>query len=194
MAEQINDNADRQMDYKNTVAVKNKWIADIDLSVISPELSKIVLPLVNFAIPEVNISTAKTYYRGVEFEIPTGVFKPSAREITFNYLIDQDWNNYISLYQWINLYCPIEQVVPDNMITRKDSPIQTTFPILPINVYLLSAYKLPLVRIKYDNCYIKQFGDIMLDYQEDPEVIKQEFTIRCTDFSIFKINQSATTP
>lgn len=192
--DQIVESADKQMDYKNTGAVKNKWIADIDLSIISPDLSKVVLPLTEFTIPEVSVSTAKTYYRGVEFEIPTGVFKPTAREITFGYLIDQDWVNYISLYQWINLYCPVEQVTPDELIARQDNYVETTYPILPINVYLLGAYKTPLVRIKYENCYIKQFGDISLAYQDDPDIIKQEFTIRCTDFSIFKINQNATTP
>jgi hypothetical protein len=60
---------------------------------------------------------------------------------------------------------------------------------IPINVYLISEYKVPILKITYNNCWVKGFNELNLSYQEDPEPIKHGFTCAYSDFKLEKIKQ-----
>lgn len=180
--------ANDQMDFKNSYAVKNKWIADIDLSKVSPSLSKITLHLADFTIPAVDVGSTSSSYKGIALDIPTHVLQPSNRQITFSYMIDLNWSNYFTLYQWANLLGNVEDITPTTeAITLATNITDKAVKSIPINVYLLDAYKVTILKIAYDNCWIKQFSELNLSYQDDPEVIKHSFTFSYSNFKLSQI-------
>jgi hypothetical protein len=175
-------------DYKNTNAAQNKWIADISLSRMSVDFKDISLHLANFSIPELLIGSTSIQYKGTALEIPTKVIQPENRTITFSYMIDISWDNYFALYQWANLIGTTENVLPNTLpINLRDEFLNKTIKAIPIYVYLLSEYKKPILKITYDNCWIKSFSELSLSYQEEPDVIKHSFTIAYSNFKLEKI-------
>jgi hypothetical protein len=177
-----------QMDFKDGFAVKNKWIADIDLSKISPDLKKITLHLADFTIPGINIGSASSAYKGISLDVPTHVMLPADRTVIFSYMVDITWLNYFSLYQWTNLLGNVENITPSIDPLRISDPIlYKAVKSIPINVYLLNSYKTPILKIAYDNCWIKHFTELNISYQEEPEVIKHSFTLSYSNFRLEQI-------
>jgi hypothetical protein len=184
--------AQNLIDFKDGFAAKNKWIADIALSRISPDLKNITLHLAEFDIPAVNIGSTTTAYKGIAQEIPTHRLIPQDRTITFMYMIDLIWTNYYTLYQWANLLGNIEDITPnlDPKLKLTDAMNAKAVKSIPINVYLINAYKNPILKLTYNNCWIKHFAELSLSYQDEPEVIKHAFTCAYSDFKLERIPQA----
>jgi hypothetical protein len=56
---------------------------------------------------------------------------------------------------------------------------------VPINVFLLSAFKTPIMNISYKDCWLQQLGEIAFDYrdaQDSPAV--HSFTVKYSHFTI----------
>jgi hypothetical protein len=183
--------ATQLIDFKDGFAVKNKWIADIFLSKVSPNLKDITLHLAEFSVPSIEVGSTTTAYKSIVQEIPTHTIQPTDRRITFSYMVDITWLNYFSLYQWANIIGNIEDITPTLDPLNQGNAIKNkAIKSIPINVYLINAYKQPIFKIAYDNCWIKQFSELSLSYQEDPEVIKHSFTFV---YSNFRLEQIAVT-
>lgn len=177
--------AEDQMDFKNGYTVKNKWMADIDLSKISPSLKKISLHLADFTIPGVNVGSTSSSYKGIALDIPTHIMQPSDRVVVFSYMIDISWVNYFSLYQWANLLGNVEDITPTTEpLTLATNITDKAVKSIPVNVYLLDAYKNIIIKIAYDNCWIKQFSELNMSYQDEPDVIKHSFTLSYSNFKL----------
>jgi len=179
----------QQIDFKDGFAAKNKWIADISLSKISKDLKDVTLHLAEFSIPAINLGSTTTAFKGVAQEIPTHTILPTDRTITFSYMIDLTWINYFTLYQWANLLGNLENITPDvnPALSLTDAMNAKAIKSIPINVYLINAYKQPILKLVYNNSWIKHFAELNLSYQEEPEVIKHSFTCAYSDFKLSKI-------
>lgn len=175
------------LDVQNSFAVSNKWIADIALSKISPANNNDTSLKADFSIPDINIGTTSLAYKSITVEIPTKVIQPDNRHITFKYMLDIEWNNYFGLYQWTNLIGATENILPTTT-TIINAEYKDKLKAVPINVFLLNEYKKPIMKICYNNCWIKQFSELSLSYQDDPNPIKHSFTCNYTDFKLEKIN------
>lgn len=176
-----------QIDFKDGFAVKNKWIGDIPLGRISTGFKDISLHLTDFSIPELKIGTTTTSYKGVSMILPTHVQNPQSRTVKFSYMIDLNWDNYISLYQWANIIGNAENIMP-NINTIIHSDLNRVLNAVPINVYLIDSYKKPILKFTYNNCWINDFEGIQLGYQEDPTVIKHTFTCAYTNFTVDRLS------
>jgi len=175
------------MDFKDSFSVRNKWIADVPLSRISPNLKDVSLHLTDFTIPAINVATTFSPYKGIAVEIPTHIIQPTDRNITFSYMIDINWDNYFSLYQWSNMMSPLEDITPvDNLTVNLDMQ-EKYIKSIPINVFLISEYKTPILKVTYNNCWIKGFNELGLSYQDEPDPIKHGFTCVYSDFKLEKI-------
>ena len=178
---------EQQIDFKDAYAVRNKWIADIALSTISPDIKDVSLHLADFSIPAVNVGGTSVSYKGIAQEIPTHTIQPIDRNITFSYMIDITWENYFTLYQWANLLGNIENVLPTAQPLKLTDTIATkAIKSVPINVYLINAYKTPILKLVYTNCWIKHFTELSLSYQDEPDSIKHSFTFAYSDFKLSK--------
>lgn len=179
--------ADILMDFKDGYSVRNKWIADIPLSKISNDFKDVSLHLAEYTIPGVAVASAYMQYRGISLEIPTNIIQPADRNITFSYMVDITWLNYFSLYQWSNLMSPSDNIMPKSPLILNDAMLTKAIKSIPINLYLISEYKEPILKVTYNNCWIKGFGELQMSYQDEPEVIKHSFTCAYSDFKLERI-------
>jgi hypothetical protein len=163
------------------LAVTNKWICDIPLSTVLPDLEDVSLNLVSFSIPSIEISKAEFSYLGNAIEIPTGVVNPSDKTITFNYLIGSEWGQYVNLYKWVSALGTVN--TPMNEPSATDTTNYKKYS-LPIRVYMLGSFKKTALSFKYDNSWIDQFSEITMDYSDDPATINHSFTISYSDFTM----------
>lgn len=160
-------------------AVTNKFVMYIPIqNVLGPEFKAIELNLTRFSIPQVLIGSTTVSFKGYSAEIPTGVINPDTKELTFEYIVDANWNNYRSLYCWaanIGVVTPVTQ--------QSTNPADMTR-LLPVRVYLLDQYKRKIIEFVYENCWIKVFQDLALDYTQTPGEVHHSFTLAYTNFSI----------
>jgi hypothetical protein len=161
------------------LAVTNKWVCDIPLSTVIPDIEDVSLNLVTFSIPAIEMSKAEFSYMGNAVEIPTGVVNPSDKTITFNYLIGSDWSQYRNLYKWVSalgtVNTPMTEASPTDVSNYKKYS-------LPIRVYILDEFKKTVLSFKYSNSWINMFSEVSMDYSDDPTTINHSFTISYSDF------------
>jgi hypothetical protein len=182
--------AEALLKYIDTYGVKNKWIADVPLSVISPDFSDVIFPFTDFVIPEITIGGASTSFKGISVEVPTSITHQADRNITLSYLINEDWTNYFYLYQWANIMNKIEDLTPtDPVKTQNALPKPGIYKVLPVYAILIDVYKKPILKVTYHNAWIKHFAELSLDYQSEPAPIKHSFSLHYSHFSIEKVNK-----
>jgi hypothetical protein len=76
-------------------------------------------------------------YKGYTKYMPTKIMNPDTKELTLEYLIDEKWHNYKSLYLWMNsTEGNINKTVKDETI----APITPNM-YLPLRIYLLDNFK-----------------------------------------------------
>jgi len=98
-------------------------------------------------------------FKGYQKEIPTKVLNAENKELTLTYIVDENWNNYKSLFAWIS--------APEGTINPiiKDASKAGIQPndYIPLRIYLLDNYKKKIIQFVFENCWIKIFNDMQLD-------------------------------
>lgn len=81
--------------------------------------------------------TDSVSYKGYSKAIPLKVLNPDTKELTLEYIVDEKWQNYKALYNWMSgIYGTINPVT-DTSTTEKISPSDY----LPLRIYLLDNFK-----------------------------------------------------
>jgi len=110
-------------------------------------------------------SSMEASYRGYTKEIPSKVLIPSTKEVVIEYIVDQHWDNYRSLYAFIsNINGTLNPVSEDE--NKSITPVQY----VPLRIYLLDAYKRKIIQFLFENTWIKVFNEIALDVNQPGEV------------------------
>ena len=183
-----------------------RWIATIPLSVLDPsKFGTLALNLVSFNIPEITVSTDYVNYMGYQVEIPTGV-RNQNKEITFEYMLSSDWNQYIALNSWLSASgaetgVGLTQIAPTSPMntgltfTGKNPLATQVTPLsyaVPIRVMMLSEFLNPVAEIVFENAWIKAMGAIELDYQSpDDEPVKNNFTVAYNLMTVTQITATS---
>ena len=140
--------------------------------------------ITTFTVPAIELSTDSTSYRGNEIELPTHVIQPGKKEVTFNYIISQDYLDYMALQNWFLQNAPVNK--DTNYIDTGNVQANGQLKTCDIDVALLSPYKKPILGLRYKNCYIKSFSELQLSYAEQAE-IPHSFTCSYTHFVILDL-------
>lgn len=177
-------------------AISNKWIGFVPIeSALGKNYKNLELELRRFTIPQVNVGTSTTSFKGISYELPTHVLNPDSREITFEYVVDADWYNYKALYLWASSLGTLNPVDGTALKASAESKnvIQAlgTTPaasgiyndLLNCRVWLLSPYKKRIIDFTFYNCFIKSFSDLALD-MTNAEEITHSFSLAYTHMTI----------
>lgn len=162
-----------------------RWVVDVPLKTLFPDESDITLNLYQFDIPEIDMGITSMAYQGSTIEYPTGVIQPDDKTCTFNYILDSDMTVYWLLYKWCS-YFTSENV--DFLV--EDDTSMSTEPFtkkISISVYILDEFKNPVMKITYNNCFIKNLGILSMSIQDEPTPLQHSFTIAYSSFNIEKI-------
>ena len=171
-----------KMLYQDFPATKNKWYADMPLTLISNDFKDVTLKLQSFSIPRIQVSQEAIKFRGVDVAAPTRMFNPTNKFIQFSYLIDAKWESYLALYQWANCYTSIDNPTPNDSVRQKTR--EDAFWTVPIRIYLLDEMKKTVINVVYYGCMLKEFGEIELSYTSEPDVISHSFQVSYTRLEI----------
>lgn len=77
----------------------NHWVGYVPLeNVLGRSFSNLQLNLTDFDVPQMVIGSSSVQFKGYMYEVPTHVIDPDTKEITFNYIVDQNFYNYKSLF------------------------------------------------------------------------------------------------
>jgi len=76
-------------------------------------------------------------FRGYTKEIPTKVINADTKELTLEYIVDEYWQNYKSLYAWQSCITGTLNPVTDDASNQGISPSEY----ITLRIYLLNNYK-----------------------------------------------------
>ena len=163
-------------------AIANKWIGYIPLQmVLGNEYKNLELRLTRFTMPSLQIGSTSVAIKGYNIEMPTHIMNSETKEVTFEYIVDEDFENYASLYAWasgLGNYVDIG----DETNEVNGEILQS---VIPCRIWLLDSYKNVRREFLFNNAWIKTFNDLALDYSQANEV-HHSFTLTYSDFKVLK--------
>lgn len=153
-------------------ATQNKWYATYQLEdILGKKYNDINLHLKSFSLPQLMQSSTTVSFRGYEKEIPAKVLISGTKELTLEYIIDQNWKNYKALYALISgINGTLNPITTENM----EGILPTQY--LPLRVYLLGPYKKKIIQFVFENTWIKIFNELQLNMNSSDEVT-HSFTV-----------------
>lgn len=165
-------------------AITNKWIGYVPLeSVLGKEYKNLELRLTRFTMPPIEIGTSTVSFKNYSLEVPTHVMNSDTKEVVFEYIVDEDFENYSALYNWASGIGNIVDIGEENNADRTQGLITNS--LIPVRVWLLDSYKKVRREFLFEGAFIKQFNDLQLDFSQANE-IHHSFTLAYYDFKIHK--------
>ena len=163
-------------------AIANKWIGYVPLeSVLGKDYSNLELRLTRFTMPPLEIGSSNVSFKGYSIQVPTHVLNSETKEVTFEYIVDEDFENYAALYNWASGIGNIVDIGDENNSGNTQGII--TKSMIPVRVWLLDSYKKVRREFLFEGAWIKQFNDLQLDYSQAEEV-HHSFTMTYYDFKV----------
>ena len=164
-------------------ANQNKWYAYFPIEdILGKSYSGLNLHLTRFSIPQLEQTSMTVPFRGYDKEVPAKVLNAGTKQVTLEYIVDQNWSNYKALYSWMSgIRGTINPVVQNDDTTRI---LPSDY--LPLRIYLLGHYKKRLIQFLFKNTWIKVFNDIALDVNQPGEVL-HSFTLVFDEFTIEQV-------
>lgn len=165
-------------------AISNKWIGYIPLeSVLGSEYKNIELRLVRFSMPRLDIGSGTVSYKGYSIELPNHIMNSDTKEINWEYIVDEDFSNYSALYAWASGIGNIVDIGDENNNINTQGLLINS--IIPCRVWLLDSYKKVRREFLFENCWIKNFSDLNLDYNNANE-IHHNITMTYSNFKVLR--------
>lgn len=152
-------------------ATSNKWFAYLPLeNVLGPRYKNIDLHLTRFSIPQIVMGSMEVAYKGYKKQIPNKLIDAETKQLTLEYIIDEDWNNYRQLYLWMS-----SLVGNLNHLVEEEATTITASQYVPLRIYLLDNHKRRVMSFLFENCWIQVFNELALDVN-NPGQITHSFT------------------
>ena len=152
-------------------ATANKWIAFLPLeNVLGPRYKNVDLHLTRFSIPQITMGSMEVAYKGYKKQIPSKLIDSETKQLTLEYLIDENWNNYRQLYLWMS-----SLIGNLNPIVEEKTTTITASQYIPLHIYLLDNYKKRIMSFMFENCWVQTFNELALDVN-NPNPITHSFT------------------
>ena len=165
-----------------TYTTGNKWVGYIPIqNILGKKWNNLELNLTRFSIPQMEMGSASTSFKGYEYFIPTKVMDGGSKEINFDYIIDQNWYNYKSLYAWMSgLRGNINEVYKtnDTGVSIKDT--------LDVRVWLIDSFKNRILDLCFYDSWIRVFQNVQLESASTDPVI-HGFTLCYSHYEIMDI-------
>lgn len=165
-----------------TYATGNKWVGYVPIqNILGKRWNNLELNLTRFSIPQMEMGSTSTSFKGYEYYIPTKVMDGGSKEITFDYIVDQKWINYKSLYAWMSgLEGNINEVykTSDRGIALKDT--------LDVRVWLIDSFKNRILDLCFYDAWIRIFQDLALE-SSSTDPVTHSFTMCYSHYELVDI-------
>lgn len=163
-------------------AASNEWYCYLPIEdVLGKRYKNLELHLTKFSIPQIEIGSMDVAYKGYTKTVPTGVLNAGPKQLTLNYLVDEYWQNYKSLYAWVQSYVNVINPMTDD---KANGVHASSF--IPMRIYLMNNYKQKILEFVYSNVWIIVYNELQLDVANQDQ-IEHSFTICYDDFRLAEI-------
>lgn len=160
----------------------NKWFAYLPIEdCLGKNYKNLDLHITKFSLPQMQMTTTTVSFRGYSKKIPTKVMNAEDKELTLDYIVDSNWQNYKSLYLWMS---GIEGTLNPSVNENTDKIVPSNY--INLRIYLMDPYKNKIVQFVFENCFILVFNDITLE-TNNPEEVHHSFTISYDNYYIENI-------
>ena len=146
-------------------------------------LKELQFSVTGTVFPEISINNESLRFAGQTMNVP-GYTRPIYSDLIINYKIDNQWLNYLGVYNWMNLFNDSKESVMDlqNILNLNSSNISKKYKYLVANqtIIALDEYDKKILKLTYTDAYPVKLKNIDFDYSKGDE-------IDCS--AIFKFNQ-----
>lgn len=140
-------------------------------------------------IPEISINDEALRYSGQTMNIPS-VSRPIYNDLTVNFVIDNKWENYLVIYNWINLFNDEKESILDNNnlldLNITNSSERYLDMCKNLSIFVLDEYDNRILKCTYTNAYPKKLNGISFDYSKSEE-ISSSVTFKFNQFLLSKV-------
>lgn len=164
-------------------ANQSQWYCYCPLeNILGKRYSNLDLHLTRFSLPQITMSSETVSFRGYSKEIPGKVINSESKELTLEYIVDEYWQNYKSLYAWQSCITGTLNPVTDDATNSGISPSEY----ITMRIYLLNNYKKKVLQFEFQDCWCKVFNDIALDFQ-NTDIVTHSFTFAYSSYKMTEI-------
>lgn len=129
--------------------------------------------VVGSLIPEISTNSEALRFSGQTMNIP-GYTRSIYSDLTVNFKIDNEWNNYLAIYNWINLFNHDEKGImdSDNILNLNKHNISKKYKDLTADqtIIAIDEYNNKLLKFTYTNAYPVKLNGINFDYTKGDEI------------------------
>lgn len=168
-------------------ATSNKWWISIPTKMLFNEsFPNLEMQVQQFYLPGIEVGYATTAHQGYSVKRPASkLLNAGDKTLKFRYIIDDNWYNYASLYAWAAIHGAFQfQTIPEwirKFLKGRDPYSEANF--VPVRLYLLSPFKKNIIQFVFTNCWIQNFGEILLDGQNS-NLITHDITLSYDEYRI----------
>ena len=168
-------------------ATSNKWWISVPTKILfNNSFPNLEMQVQQFYLPGISVGFVSESFQGYSIKRPASkLLNAGDKSLKFRYIIDDNWYNYTSLYAWAALHGAFQfQTIPEWIQEfLKDRNPYSASNFVPVRLYLLSPFKKNIVQFVFSNCWIQNFGEILLDGQNS-NVIYHDITLSYDEYKI----------
>ncbi len=139
-------------------ATTNSWIAVIPYTILDPESGdEIEFNLTSFNFSGLIMAGAEIPRAGERFPVPSGSVETD-KIVTFRYKPDSEWMQYEFLFKWF------DRISNNKKLNHSDYNEYINGNMINVTVYLLNEFKKPKLKWTFNNCWLKEFGELDMPY------------------------------
>ena len=167
------------------MAYNTQWIVDIPLKQIdsSVDLKNFTMNIVSFTLNRLGLGMTTQVYNGVELQMPNGS-EESDKQFTIEYKLSSNYTQYLLLMKWWQKNLKVINRIQGKTKAESAKIEQENYFYTDVSLYLLDENKDPVMLITYKDCWLKELGELQLNYEEGENILRHSFTCYFNDYTI----------
>lgn len=125
------------------------------------------------------MGSTTTTFKGYTYEFPTKIIDADTKEINLEYIIDEKWLNYKSLFTW----CAATEGQINKVIDTSDVESVSMTDLIDCRIWLIDSFKNRIIDFVFENTWIKNFQDLSLE-ANNPDEVHHTITLAYSNFYI----------
>ena len=160
------------------------WVANIPVKLIDSEIDiyNFNLNIASFTLGSMELGVNEITRDGVALQFPSTSEDNTNKEIRITYKMSSHWQQYYFLWKWWQQNNAIGERVSSALRIASEEDLAYFF--VPMTVYLLNEMQQPIMKWHFENCWLKSFGELTMDYQEGEEVITHDIIIAYQHYDV----------
>lgn len=161
----------------------NNWQLAFPYADLDPNYSNtkgetaVMFNLFDCKVPSFKIATRQIGLGGVMVNVPLSTPDDNDKTMVFNYLMGENWRQYIALTNWKNKIAQTQIGTPFNQLKNSDGLYNTRGIYLDLPLFILSSFKKPIIKFTFREAFLTEIGEIDLQQQDPTHEMKHSFTV-----------------